>query len=82
MALRGAYEPVQEYVVSCSHVAIAHFCLVVAPTFVVIPEQQRADYNTFLPELWKYANDLEPKLQVCALLFKEETVKRLIDIVR
>lgn len=39
-------------------------------------------YNAQFGQLWRYAADLESKMPICAIFFKEEAVKRLLEIVR
>lgn len=49
-----------------------------------VPEEQRAEYNILLDQLYGYACDLdEPsRLAIFACYIKEEMVKRLVEIVR
>lgn len=47
-----------------------------------IPEGQRLEFNQHFGQLLKLVSDVDSKLPMLALLFKEDNVKRLVDIVR
>ena len=58
------------------------FTYIDPPTQVQVPENERMAYNAQFGQLWRYAADLESKMPICAIFFKEEAVKRLLEIVR
>ena len=49
---------------------------------VNIPEQQRVEYATYFESFMRLVRDMDSKLNLFALLFKEDAVKRVIEIVR